>query len=453
MNRKQRILVVEDQIREQDALSRVLRTEGYQTLCAKSLNEALQRFEESPDLVLSDLRLGTETALDLLKPCRLRSPSTPFVIITAYGDVQTAVAAMKQGASDYLTKPVKPDELLTLIRQLLETQPEDSALPLTATEIPVFTPETRLLGKSKSMQEVRDRLARAAQSESLVLILGESGTGKELAAAAIHQQSRRTARPYVAVNIAAVPESLIEAELFGYVRGAFTGAAVDRIGRFEAAHTGTLFIDEIGDFPLPAQAKLLRVLEYFTVNPVGSNEERKVDVRVIAATSRNLWDLVARHQFREDLFYRLNVLTIQLPPLRERKEDLPELIDTFLNDSCLKHGRTPITLAPDLVEFCQNYDWPGNVRQLRNTIENMVVMSHSDHLSLPDLPAYLSGNPAALPLSVDVSATASLGELEKAAILSALERSRGNRTRAADALGISVRTLQRKLKAWGMGAE
>jgi DNA-binding NtrC family response regulator len=434
MNRKQRILVVEDQLREQDALARVLRTEGYQTLCAKSLTEALQRFEESPDLVLSDLRLGTETALDLLKPCRLRSPSTPFVIITAFGDVQTAVAAMKQGASDYLTKPVKPDELLVLIRQLLATQPEDTSLPLTATEIPVFTPETRLLGKSKSMQEVRERLARAGQSESLVLILGESGTGKELAAAAI-------------------PESLIEAELFGYVRGAFTGAALDRIGRFEAAHTGTLFIDEIGDFPLPAQAKLLRVLEYFTINPVGSNDERKVDVRVIAATSRNLWELVSRHQFREDLFYRLNVLTIQLPPLRERKEDLPELIDTFLTDSCQKHGRTPIMLAPDLAEFCQSYDWPGNVRQLRNTIENMVVMSRSDNLSLADLPAYLSGNPAALPLAADLSSSASLVDLEKAAILSALERSRGNRTRAADALGISVRTLQRKLKAWGVAAE
>jgi len=453
MNRKARILVVEDQLREQEALARVLRTEGYQTLCARNLSEGMQRFDESPDLVVSDLRLGTESALDLLKACRLRSPSTPFVVITGFGDVQSAVAAMKQGASDYLTKPVKPDELLSLIRQLLETQPEDTSLPLTATELPAFTPETRLLGKSRAMQEVRERIARAAQSESLVLILGESGTGKELAAAAIHQQSRRTARPYVAVNIAAVPEALVEAELYGYVRGAFTGAAQDRIGRFEAAHGGTLFIDEIGDFPMPVQAKLLRVLENFTVNPVGSNDERKVDVRVIAATSRILWELVSRHQFREDLFYRLNVLTIQLPPLRERKEDLPELISTFLSDTCAKHGRGVLALAPDLAEFCETYDWPGNVRQLRNTIENMVVMSRGQDLSLADLPAYLSGNPSAKPLATDFVALGNLGDLEKAAILSALDRSSGNRTRAADALGISVRTLQRKLKAWGMAAD
>jgi transcriptional regulator with PAS, ATPase and Fis domain len=282
------------------------------------------------------------------------------------------------------------------------------------------------------------------------LITGESGTGKELIAAAIHRLGRRSTGPYVPVNISALPDGLVEGELFGYVKGAFTGATQDRKGRFEAANGGTLFVDEIGDFPLALQPKLLRVLEGFIVCPVGSNLEKRVDVRVIAATSRNLNELVAAGTFRDDLYYRLNVLTIHVPPLRERREDIPMLIRRFLEESARRHAHGTPLLAPELVNFLENYDWPGNVRQLRNAIENMVVMGREKTLNLGDLPRYLSGGPIAQGLGTSTEGI--LQDLERVAILSALDRFQGNRTRTAEALGISVRTLQRKLKQWGIAA-
>lgn len=448
MTGKSRILVIEDQPRERDAMTRFLRTEGYQTVSARDAAEAFDRLAESIQLVICDVRLGTDSGVEILRQWKQRRAETPFVMVTAFGEVQSAVSAMKLGAVEYLTKPVNPDELLLLIRRTLESR--ESLTPSSVGGNLETKSLDRILGRSAVMLDVLERVKRAAQVNSLALILGESGTGKELIATALHELGPRKNGPYIAVNVAALPEALVESELFGCVAGAFTGAVQDRIGRFEAAHGGTLFIDEIGDFPLAGQAKLLRVLENLTVNPVGSNEERRIDVRVVAATSRNLPDLISKGQFRNDLYYRLNVLTIQLPPLRDRREDLPELIDAFIADALHSHKCAPITMAPELRDFLLNYHWPGNVRELRNLTEQMVVMCRGQSLTLQDLPDYLSNNQPTPPEIASSQSPESLHDLERNTVLSTLERHDGNRTRAAEALGISVRTLQRKLKSWGL---
>lgn len=442
MTTKPTVLVVEDQARERDALARMLRTEGIHSLTAKNEEDALAVIDEKIDAVICDLRLGQDNGVQLMQRWKSVRPETPFIIVTAYGEVSSAVEAIKLGAEDYLTKPLNPESLILLLKRLFHREAELSPLGTQTIE-----ELTRMTGRSPQMTEALERVQKVAQTDGLVLILGESGTGKELVADAIHKMSRRSNGPFVAVNVAAVPESLVEAELFGIVKGAFTGATSDRVGRFEAAHNGTLFIDEIGDFPLASQSKLLRVLENLTVTPVGSNEDRHVDVRVVAATSRNLHEMMKQNAFREDLFYRLNVLTIDLPPLRHRVGDIDHLIGRFLEESRERHHRPNVQLSQELKEFLINYEWPGNVRQLKNTIENMVVMGKQNPLSTEDLPAYFSGNPAA-PQTIDIASAVQLQDMERIAINSALDRFQGNRTRAAEALGISIRTLQRKLKAW-----
>lgn len=440
---KPQILIVEDQSRERDALARLLRMEGLQPLTAKNSDEAMSYVGRPIDVVISDLRLGQENGAELLRKWKAVRPETPFIIVTAFGEVSSAVGAIKLGAEDYLQKPLNPESLILLVKRLLR----QDDLAAETNGAPSLAQLTRITGESEPMRDVLERVQRVARADGLVLILGESGTGKELVAQAIHQLSDRADGPFVAINVAAVPESLVEAELFGTVKGAFTGADADRIGRFESANQGTLFVDEIGDFPLACQAKLLRVLENLTVTPVGGNEDRRVDVRVIAATSRNLPEMVQQNLFREDLFYRLNVLTIDLPPLRHRTGDVPLLISQFLQECRERHRRHDVELSLELQQFLMRYEWPGNVRQLRNTIENMVVMGKQNPLSIEDLPAYLSGNPAA-PRTRTSNDEGQLQDLERSAILSALDRFQGNRTRAAEALGISVRTLQRKLKMW-----
>jgi DNA-binding NtrC family response regulator len=410
---------------------------------AGNATQAAEFINQPIDLVISDLRLSHEDGLDLLAHWAKHHPEVPFIIVTAYGEVSSAVAAMKLGAADYLTKPLQPDELLHLIRQHLP--PSVSSSQEAAQSASGFE---GMIGRSAVMRDVHERIRRVASSDSIVLITGESGTGKELVASAIHRHSARREHPFLAVNITALPEGLVEGELFGYVKGAFTGAFEDRKGKFEAADGGTLFIDEVGDFPLALQPKLLRVLEGFQICPVGAHYERPVNVRVVTATSRNLGELVAAGTFRSDLYYRLNVLTIHLPPLRERREDIPLLIEYFLSESARRHGLQPPTLAPELLHYLESYEWPGNIRQLRNALENMIVMGRDTTLTLNDLPSYFSGSPIAQ--AVNTATDANLQDLERIAILSALDRCQGNRTRAADVLGISVRTLQRKLKQWGL---
>ncbi len=305
-----------------------------------------------------------------------------------------------------------------------------------------------LVGASQPMHQVFEQIRRVAESDAIVLLVGESGTGKELAARAVHRNSPRRAGPFSAVNMAAVPDTLVESELFGHVKGSFTGATTDRHGRFKAADGGTLFIDEIGDLRLTSQAKLLRVLESRSITPVGGNGSETVDVRVVAATNKGLERMVAAGDFREDLYYRLNVVMIPLPPLRERRDDVPLLVRHFLAELAETYHRIPPALDRDLEQYLVTYDWPGNVRQLRNCIESMMVLADSDRLTLDDLPAMAREKPALDEPWPDLPSDMTLEELEQAAIRQALRRFDDNRTRAARSLGISVRTLQRKLKRW-----
>ena len=305
-----------------------------------------------------------------------------------------------------------------------------------------------LIGGSDAMHAVFDQIRRVAITDATVLITGESGTGKELVAEAIHNHSGRREGPYVAVNMAAIPETLVESELFGHAKGAFTGAATDRAGRFEAANGGTIFVDEIGDLELTSQAKLLRVLEDHHITAIGTNESKPVDVRVIAATSRQLEKMVADGAFREDLYYRLNVVAVALPPLRKRREDIRVLTDFFLQEACRANGRPLCAPDAELWRFLESYDWPGNVRQLRNCVESMVVLARSPVLTVDDLPSMVrNGKPSSDP-HFEIPKGFTLEEVEKVAIRQTLGRFGGNRTQAAQSLGISVRTLQRKLKRW-----
>ncbi len=311
----------------------------------------------------------------------------------------------------------------------------------------------RIVGASQSVLDALDRTRRAAQSECTVLIRGESGTGKELFADAIHENSRRSRKPLVIVNIAAVPTTLVESELFGHVRGAFTDASVRRIGLFEAADGGTLFIDEIGDLELSCQANLLRVLEDQKVRPVGGGTEKQVDVRVVAATRNNLEQMVREGKFREDLYYRLNVVSVHIPPLRDRPGDILLLIHYFMRDLCRRNGRPLLALDPELMNYLRSYAWPGNVRQLRNCIESMVVMARSQTLTIDDLPTTVRKGTLDQPRNGQLPMHMTLDETEKIIVLDRLDRHHGNRSHTARSLGISVRTLQRKLKKWGLQTE
>jgi DNA-binding NtrC family response regulator len=438
-NKPYELLVVEDGDSERESLVRVLRLEGFKVSAARNPADAMRHVSNPVDLVVSDLRMGSETGIDLLRRWREHHPLTPFIILTAYGAVDSAVTAMKLGASDFLTKPVDPEQLLSLVNSLLLQR---ETLPIPASSVAGFD---KIIGRSQTMTQICEQTARAARTESTVLILGESGTGKELIAEAIHKNSPRAGGPFVVVNIAAIPESLVESELFGHVKGAFTNAIASRIGRFEAAHGGTLFIDEIGDFPLHLQPKLLRVLEGRTITPVGGSLEQSVDVRVVAATSRPLVKMKSEGQFREDLYYRLNVISISLPPLRERRQDIPLLVRHFLGKFAALNRTRPLSVAADLMTELENLSWPGNIRQLRNTLERMTVMARDETLTIDDLPADVHEMAASGAATLD----APLESIKRAAMVRALEQFDGNRTRAAEFLGISVRTLQRKLRDWG----
>jgi DNA-binding NtrC family response regulator len=449
MKPKHKILVVEDKQHERLAIARLLWQEDYEVTLAENPQQASAFIEDDIDLVITDLRMGEHSGLDLLRLWKKRRPATPFVVVTAHGEVNSAVEAMKLGAEDYLTKPVNPDELLILIARCIEYHRKDETIRQLQERLDERLGFEKMVGSSRAILDVFEQARMAAQADCTVLVTGESGTGKELVAEALHQNSPRKNGPFMTVNMAAVPEHLVESELFGHVKGAFTGALAARTGRFEAAHTGTLFIDEIGDFALSSQAKLLRVLENHTITPVGSNDDKQVDVRAIAATSRRLEEMVKSGAFREDLYYRLNVVTIHLPALRERPEDIPLLAMHFLKAFAAAHGKPNLEIAPDLMEFLEGFAWPGNVRQLRNAMENMVVLSRGDRLTPENLPASLEAD-ALVEGTAAAPPPKSLVALQRAAVEKALADCQGHRTRAAESLGISVRTLQRKLKAWGL---
>jgi DNA-binding NtrC family response regulator len=444
-----RVLVVEDQEIERRAVERILRSEGFSVHTAESADKALGYLDEGIDVVLSDLRMGDVSGLDLLTHWKRSHPETQFILLTGHSSVNSAVEAIKKGAFDYVTKPINPDELSLLIHRAVDMLRKNREIDELRRRLDLKFGLDQIIGQSKQMKDVFAKIRRAAPVDSTVLILGESGTGKELVAQALHHNSLRKKGPFVAVNVAAVPSTLVESELFGHVRGAFTGATDRRIGRFEQADGGTLFIDEIGDFELGLQAKLLRVLETFTVTPVGGAEDRKVNVRVIAATSRDLHQMVLNRSFREDLFYRLNVIPIPLPPLRDRPDDLVLLVDHFLREIAEHKHTASKRVSPEVMRRMHTYRWPGNVRELRNTLEQMIVLAEGDLLTERDLPDQVLAGAQAAP-AVEIPSGLTMEELEKLAIANALDECRGNRTHAADRLGISVRTLQRKLRQYEM---
>jgi two-component system, NtrC family, response regulator HydG len=444
-----RVLVVEDHEGERRAIMQILKSEGLTVFGAEDADKAMGYIDENIDVVLSDLQMGDVSGIDLLNLWKQRKPDVQFVLLTGHSSVDSAVQAIKAGAYHYVTKPINPDELIVLVKRAVESLSKDKEIDNLRRRLDQKFGLDQIVGQSKLMKDVFAKIQKAAPVDSTVLILGESGTGKELVAQALHHNSNRKKGPFVAVNVAAVPSTLVESELFGHVRGAFTGATDRRMGRFEQADGGTLFVDEIGDFELGLQAKLLRVLETFTVTPVGGHEDRKVNVRVIAATSRDLRKMVEEGKFREDLFYRLNVITVLLPPLRQRPDDIPILVDHFLREIANTKHTAPHRVSPEVMRRFQSFRWPGNVRQLRNVLESMMVLAEGETLTEKDLPDdVLMGTAETGGTRKEIPTGLTMEELEKLAITKALDQCAGNRTHAANRLGISVRTLQRKLRQY-----
>jgi two-component system, NtrC family, response regulator HydG len=453
MKEKTRILVVDDEESHRIMLRAVLKDEGYEVTEATDGAEAVKAVEQQPfDLILLDLRMTTMDGIEALVEVRKISPLVPVLIMTAYASVKTAVEALKAGAFEYLTKPLDTDELKILIEKALEfyhLRTENMALKERLGDRFDFS---KIIGRSPKMKEVFEILALVAPTDATVLILGESGTGKELVANSIHQNSKRASQPFVKVSCAALPETLLESELFGHEKGAFTGAIARREGRFQLAHRGSLFLDEVGEMTPATQTKLLRVLQEKEFEPLGSPRTLKADVRVIAATNKNLEREVKEGRFREDLFYRLNVVPISLPPLRERKEDIPSLAAHFFAFYREKNKKELRDLSGKALDLLIRYDWPGNIRELENCIERAVIMARGEVIAPADLP------PAIQALSTGVKESGglalpsgiSLQEVEKTLILKTLEDTGGNRTRAAEILGINRRTLQNKLKEYGI---
>jgi two-component system response regulator HydG len=441
-----RVLVVEDHESERRAISQILKSEGFIVFGAENADKAQGYIDENIDVVLSDLNMGDVSGMDLLQLWKKRQPATQFILVTGQASVTSAVQAIRNGAYDYLTKPINSDELILLVHRAIDVQRKDQEIDNLRRQLDSKFGLDQIIGQSKVMKDVFSKIQRAAPVDSTVLILGETGTGKELVAQALHHNSPRKKGPFVAVNAAAVPATLVESELFGHVRGAFTGATDKRVGRFEQADGGTLFIDEIGDFEIGLQSKLLRVLETLTVTPVGGHEDRKVNVRVLAATRQDIRKMVEAGTFREDLYYRLNVVTILLPPLRQRTDDLPFLVEHFLKDITASRHTAPKKISPEVMRKLMAYRWPGNVRELRHALERMIVLADYETLMETDLPDEIIESTATRPPAVtQMPADMTIDELEKMAIVKALDSCGGNRTHAAQRLNISVRTLQRKL--------
>jgi len=442
-----KILVVDDDADMRGLLFDVLESDGYRVGTAESGEKALQALaEEQYDLVLTDLRMKGMLGTALLSEIKHRYPDTGVILMTAFGTVETAIEAMKGGAMDYLIKPVKTDDVLrTAGRAAREVQLRREVTHLRREVYKEYSFH-QILGKSRPMQEVFELIRRVADSPSNLLITGESGTGKELVAKAIHYNSDRRDRPFVAVNSAAIPEQLLESELFGHMRGAFTDAKADRPGLFEEAQKGTLFLDEISELPLMLQAKLLRAIQEREIRRVGSTKSIPVDVRIIAATNLNLADEVKAKHFREDLYYRLNVIEIRLPPLRDRRDDIPLLVETFLH-KCAKANRKPLQgISESSLALLIDYSWPGNVRELENIIERAVTLARGEKIMPEDLPATVQGSRGDRRVLDDAAErTLPLQEVEWEYIKKILEKTGGNKYQAAQALGIDRKTLYRKL--------
>jgi two-component system response regulator AtoC len=449
----ERILIADDDDALRESLELVLSAEGYEVVTARDGEAALALLEAQPvDLVLCDLRMPGLDGLALLPQIVRRLPGVPVVLMSAYGSADLAVEAMQRGAYDYLAKPFQPSEVLLTLRKARERERLRRANQILQRDVQRAVGDRPIVAASPAMIQVLEIVERAAEFKATVLLQGESGSGKEVIARAIHSQSPRRDEAFVAINCAAIPEALLESELFGHAKGAFTGADRSRRGLFSEADGGTLFLDEIGELPIALQAKLLRVLQEEEVRAVGESKPRRVDVRVLAATARDLETEVAAGRFREDLFYRLDVVRVKVPPLRERREDIPLLVDHFLRRAPETLGKGMRAIDDDALERLVDYAWPGNVRELENVLERAVILCRGDRLSLADLPPNLTAAPAERRSSSrDLSLRRARRAVEARLISEALEATGGNRTHAARLLGISHRALLYKLKEYGLG--
>ncbi len=451
------ILVIEDEPFQLKNLSEALEKQGYNVLSSESSVKGVKIVKEKAvDLVLTDFKMPEKNGLEVLREVKQINPDISVIIITAYGDVETAVKVMKEGAFDYLTKPIDFEELDIIIKKALERKilvSENRELRRQLAEKYRFD---EIVYGSSEMEEVINVALRAADSRASILIYGESGTGKELIAKAVHYASPRKDKPLISVNCAALNENLLESELFGHEKGAFTGADKQRKGRFELADGGTIFLDEVGEIPLATQVKLLRVLQEREFERVGGNQTINVDVRVISATNKNLEDMIKKGTFREDLFYRLNVISIKIPPLRERKGDIPLLINYFISKYAKENKKEVESLSKEAMDALIKYNYPGNVRELENAIERAVIMTRGKIITLDDLPIFMKVSKDESKQNYELRGE-TLDEIvenvERQLIADALVRANSNQTKAAEILGISERNLRYKLKKYGMKRE
>ena len=446
--KKRRVLLIDDEKAIRETLSEVLSDEGYAVTAVGSGEEGLRRFlEERWDLVLLDVWLRDRDGLSVLEAAEGRAREVPVVMISGHANVETAVRAVRLGAYDFLEKPLALERVLLTAQKAIERR---DLLAEIASMRGRTDSEAVLIGTSAAMARLQAEIARVAQTDARVLITGENGTGKELVARAIHRFSERADAPLVEVNCAAIPEELIESELFGHVRGSFTGASEDRRGKFEEADGATLFLDEVGDMSPKTQAKVLRALQEGRFTRVGSTKAIASDARVLSATNKDLPAEIARGTFREDLYFRLAVVPIHVPPLRERTEDIPELARHFLELSSARFGRRPKRLSPEALRALQAHRWPGNVRELKNLIERLMILAPGDEIAADDLPFPASGSEAPPP---DAPLKDARDDFERRYILAALRRHRGNVTRAAETLKLERSNLYRKLKSYGIEVE
>jgi len=455
------VLIVEDKDSLRTMLRHALEAHGHAVLEARDEPEAVQQLQQArPVVVLTDLKLPVGDGFGVLRAAKELDPELQVVVMTAYGSIQDAVTAMKEGAMDFLAKPIDPDHLLLMVERAMAQRRILTEYVLLKEELAERRGAPRIIGENSKLRQVSQQLHRAAVTDATVLLEGESGTGKELFARALHALSPRNDGPFVAINCAAIPDTLLETELFGYEKGAFTGAGARKPGRFELAHRGTLFLDEIGDLPLPLQAKILRALEEKQFERVGGTQSLNVDVRVVAATNRQLKQRVAERQFREDLYFRLSVFPIQIPPLRERVDDVLILARHFVEKFSRDLNKKALTLAPGAIDELLVYQWPGNVRELQNCIERAVILTegdaiHARHLNLSSRQA--APPPVASPWDqIDLSGTVPdalrrvTEEVERRKIAQALQDCNGNKAHVADALHIGYKVLLQKMKTYGI---
>lgn len=448
-----KVLVVDDEAGLRHTLSLILRDEGHDVSTADDGAAALSALtEHDADLVLCDVRMPVMDGLQFLDRYREVGGGALVIMMSAYGDDEAALEAMQRGAYDYIPKPFKADQVILVIRKAIEREKLRHRVAQLQDELFVARGGDGIIGHSEAMRSVLDVAVKVARHASSVLITGESGTGKELVARLIHRRSPRAEAPFVAINCGAIPESLLESELFGHVKGAFTGASTDRRGLFEEAEGGTLFLDEIGELPVALQVKLLRALQESEIRPVGGNADRRVDVRVVTATARVLEDEVASARFRSDLYYRINVVRLHLPPLRDRKEDVPELVQHFIAHHNQRLGTRVSTVSPAAMRALLDYRWPGNVRELENIVERVIVLADGTQVELKQLPPEVRGGvPKSVSRDGELSVKRQTESLERSLIEQALQRTGGNRTRAAELLDLSHRALLYKIREYGLG--